>query len=87
MLLGTGDCEIEKCKSDLTFSDSLATDLVSEMVDNAVDIAGNRDKDKFNIIVDGILDNLSDKFNNMKISDDSMESNHSCDLPCKGLYC
>ncbi|KAJ8935938.1 hypothetical protein NQ314_012559 [Rhamnusium bicolor] len=90
--IGTGDCETNLlCKSDPNFAKLVASELVAEILESALDIVEDCEKEKSTKVVGDILENLANKFQEMNISEEnkdliaSLSEKDECSLPLKGL--
>nr|CAI5869458.1 unnamed protein product [Callosobruchus analis] len=82
--IGTGDCELEKnCKSERGFANLVATELVSEIIENALDIVDEKAK-KEDTSIGNILDKLSNKFKDMVLAEDVPKAEETCSISPKG---
>ncbi|KAJ8954992.1 hypothetical protein NQ318_000424 [Aromia moschata] len=88
--IGTGDCERNvHHKSDPNLAKIIATELVAEIIENALDIVEDSDERKSTTVVGDILDSLTKKFDKeMEMMEDSAkfdDKEECCSLPLKGL--
>lgn len=80
-LSGTGDCESKlHCKSETDLAQIVATELVSEILDNALDIVEECEQEKSAKVVGDILESLASRFQEMNISE---ENKNSSKPPCE----
>lgn len=86
IFLGTGDCELNKnCKSDIKLVDNLASDLVVEILENALEIVDDVEVKTCKLGGD-IMETLSSKFQEMNLTE-SLNSPDDivCERSLKGL--
>nr|XP_023023623.1 uncharacterized protein LOC111511835 [Leptinotarsa decemlineata] len=89
--IGTGDCELEKkSRSEQNLATAVASELVSEILEDALNIVVEIEDQKSVKVVGDILENLSNKFQELAISEEKMKMEDKieaiiCTTPLKGL--
>lgn len=78
---GTGDCESKlHCKSETDLAQIVASELVSEILENALDIVEECEQEKSTRVVGDILETLANRFQEMNISEENKNSpKQSCE--------
>ncbi|KAG5883477.1 hypothetical protein JTB14_038351 [Gonioctena quinquepunctata] len=72
--IGTGDCDLEKIsKSEQKLATAIATELVSEILEDALDIVEEIEEKSTVKVVGDIFDNLSNQFQELVISEEKLK--------------